>query len=464
MPTLPSPLINVVFTVFGSHSLVVVKSLKYLNKSAALLSDFRLHLRTIWLILVNITCKLSFVRPTVAIIGSGVSGLSAAYAMRESHEVTLFESDSRFGGHSHTHNVDGLRIDSGFIVHNERTYPNLLRIFKELNIQTQVTEMTMSIDCKGCGLQYVGGRGAKGILAKPSKLLDPRFLKMLIDVPRFYKKARAVLNEDSQLTWGEFLKENKFNNYFIKHYAIPVVSCVWSSGDGDSLQYPAKHLFEFLNHHGMLELGNSPVWRTVVGGSNTYVDEVLRLIPNVKSEKVTSVKRFEDRVEVNGQKFDFAIIATHANNALEILSDANEEERKNLAAVPYSKNLTILHKDSSLLPKPNKARASWNYQMADCKKDSNKVSVSYWMNLLMNLNAKDDYVVTLNSAIPAEKTIAEMNYEHPVFTKESLAAAKFLRGAGGSRLAFAGAHLGWGFHEDGARSGIEAAKKFGVKW
>lgn len=402
----------------------------------------------------------------VAIVGSGVSGLTAAYLLKDLHQVTIFEADNRFGGHAHTHTVDGLRIDSGFIVHNERTYPNLLRIFKELNIATQVTEMTMSIDCKGCGLQYVGGRGAKGILAKPSKLVDPRFIKMLIDVPRFYKAAHKLLAEDldSSVTWGEFLKKNKFSSYFIKHYAVPVVSCVWSSGDGDSLQYPAKHLFEFLKHHGMLELGNSPIWKTVVGGSNTYVDAILRLIEDKRSEKVTSVKRFADYVEVNGERFDYVIIATHANSALDLLKDASDEERAELAAVSYSTNKTVLHTDSSILPTPNKARASWNYAMEDCKKDSNKVLVSYWMNLLMRLPGQKDYVVTLNGDIAADKVIATMHYEHPVFTIESLRAAKYLKGAGGARLAFAGAHLGWGFHEDGARSGVEAARKFGAKW
>lgn len=402
----------------------------------------------------------------VAIVGSGVSGLTAAYLLKDVHQVTIFESDNRFGGHAHTHTVDGLRIDSGFIVHNERTYPNLLRIFKELNIATQVTEMTMSIDCKGCGLQYVGGRGAKGILAKPSKLVDPRFIKMLIDVPRFYKAAHKLLAEDldSSVTWGEFLKKNKFSSYFIKHYAVPVVSCVWSSGDGDSLQYPAKHLFEFLKHHGMLELGNSPIWKTVVGGSNTYVEAILRLIEDKRSEKVTSVERLADYVEVNGERFDYVIIATHANSALELLKDASDEERRELAAVSYSTNKTVLHTDSSILPTPNKARASWNYAMEDCKKDSNKVLVSYWMNLLMRLPGQKDYVVTLNGDIAADKVIATMHYEHPVFTIESLRAAKYLKQAGGERLAFAGAHLGWGFHEDGARSGVEAARKFGAKW
>ena len=405
-------------------------------------------------------------KESVAIVGSGVSGLTAAYLLRETHEVTIYESDNRFGGHAHTHSVDGQRIDSGFIVHNERTYPNLLRIFKELNIPTQVTEMTMSIDCGGCGLQYVGGRGAKGILAKPSKLLDPRFVKLLIDVPRFYRQARQLLKEDldSSVTWGEFLKQNKFSDYFVKHYAIPVVSCVWSSGDGDSLQYPARHLFEFLNHHGMLELGNSPIWKTIIGGSNTYVEAILKLIPNVKSEKVTSVKRFNDYVEVNGTRFDRAIIATHANSALELLTDASEAERENLANISYSKNRTVLHKDASFLPATAKARASWNYKMSDCRKQSNQVLVSYWMNLLMNLKSENDYVVTLNGVIPEANVIATMHYEHPVFTVKALKAAAYLRNAGGPRLAFAGAHLGWGFHEDGARSGVEAARKFGAKW
>lgn len=402
----------------------------------------------------------------IAIVGSGVSGLTAAYLLKGIHQVTLFESDNRYGGHAHTHNVDGLGIDSGFIVHNERTYPNLLRIFKELGIPTQKTEMTMSIDCKGCGLQYVGGRGAKGILAKPIKLLDPRFLMMLIEVPRFYKAARKLLvkPENNLLTWGEFLAEQKFSNYFVKHYAIPVVSCVWSSGDGDSLEYPAKHLFEFLNHHGMLELGNSPIWKTVVGGSKTYVDAILELIPDKRLAKVNSVKRFTDYVEVNNERFDYVIIATHANSALEILVDADQIERENLAAISYSKNKTVLHTDASFLPTPIKARASWNYAMANCNENSNQVLVSYWMNLLMNLPGDKDYLVTLNGNVTNEKIIAKMDYEHPVFTVDALKAAEFLRNAGGPRLAFAGAHLGWGFHEDGARSGVAAARKFGATW
>lgn len=414
----------------------------------------------------------------VAIVGSGVSGLTAAYLLKDLHEVTIFESDNRFGGHAHTHEIkepEGTiqNVDSGFIVHNERTYPNLLRIFKELNIETQATEMSMSINCKGCGLQYVGGRGAKGILAKPIKLLDPRFLKMLTEVPRFYREAHTLLKSknEANITWGDFLAKHKFSDYFIKHYAVPVVSCVWSSGDGDSLQYPARHLFEFLQNHGMLELGNSPKWRTVVGGSKRYVDAILKLIPEAKAnEAVISVRRINDQVEITTstgiQHFDYAIIATHADKALQILVDASSEEARSLAAIPYSKNQTWLHTDSKVLPTKSNARASWNYMMSSCKANSSKVLVSYWMNLLMNLNSKRDYIVTLNGQNEVSETevIAKMEYEHPVFTIESLAAAKYLRSAGGARVAFAGAHLGWGFHEDGAKSGVDAARKFGAKW
>ena len=412
-------------------------------------------------------------KPTVAIIGSGVSGLTAAYVMRDDFEVTIFENDDRFGGHAHTHTIGNERIDSGFIVHNERTYPNLLRIFKELDIKTQPTEMSMSINCLGCGLQYAGGRGTKGILAKPSKLLDPRFISLHLSVPRFYRTARKLIAEDfqSEITWGEFLAKERFSEYFINHYAIPVVSCVWSSGHEDALKYPARHLFEFLNHHGMLELGNSPTWKTVVGGSDNYVQAILKLIPNSKkSEGVVAVRRFAEYVEVstnNGlQNFDYAIIATHANSALKILVDADESEKRNLAAIPYSKNQTWLHTDQSALPRLAGARASWNYKIDECNQSAGQVLVSYWMNLLMRLNSKTDYVVTLNGAgqIDESKVIAKMEYEHPIFTKESLEATKYLSTAGGPRLAFAGAHLGWGFHEDGARSGVAAAKKFGASW
>lgn len=418
-------------------------------------------------------------KPSVAIIGSGVSGLTAAYLLRDSHEVTLFERDQRFGGHAHTHTVatdaGEQRIDSGFIVHNERTYPNLLRIFRELEIKTQVTEMSMSIHCEGCGLSYAGGRGAKGILASPLRLFDPRYLRLLIEVPRFHRAARRLLAGEGDLeqTWGEFLVAGGYSNYFIRHFAIPLVSCVWSSGDEDARAYPAKHLFEFLGHHGMLTIGNSPTWRTVVGGSRTYVDAIVAKLGDgaVSGRPVASVRRHDDSVEIttaDGQtsRFDYAIIATHANAALDLLADATEAEKTDLAAIPYSQNQTWLHRDQRVLPTKSQARASWNYRMRSCDTEVEQVLVSYWMNRLMHLKGDEQFLVTLNPAewVDESTVIAKMEYEHPVFTQAAVAAAARLKEAGGPRLAFAGAHLGWGFHEDGARSGVAAARKFGAQW
>lgn len=417
-------------------------------------------------------------RPTVAVIGSGVSGLTAAYALRHTHEVTLFEADARFGGHAHTHEVTGndgrtRHVDSGFIVHNERTYPNLLRIFRELGIETQATEMSMSINCEECGLQYAGGRGFKGIAAQPWRLLDPRFVRLLWEVPRFHRSARKLLDGrlDTSMTWAQFLAEGRYSDYFVRHFAIPLVSCVWSSGDADSREYPAKHLFEFLSHHGMLTIGNSPTWRTVVGGSQRYVQAILAQLPGARrNARVVGVTRHDDHVEVRtpagSERFDFAIIATHANTADEILTDASDDERRDLQSITYSQNATWLHTDEAVLPRARGARASWNYLMTRCDDDAHSVLVSYWMNRLMRLDGDAQYVVTLNATgrVSEDRVIAKMQYEHPVFTTAAVDAAARLRNAGGPRLAFAGAHLGWGFHEDGARSGVEAAKKFGAQW
>ena len=416
-------------------------------------------------------------RPTAAVIGAGVSGLTAAHVLSATHDVTLFESDSRLGGHAHTHDVRGrdgsLRIDSGFIVHNERTYPHLLRLFRDLDVPTQPTEMSMSITCEGCGLSYAGGRGVKGMFAQRRRLADPRFLRMLRDVPRFHAAARALLADDSQEpTWGEFLTRQGFPDYFVRHFAIPLVACVWSCGDLDATSYPARHLFQFLDHHGMLTVTGSPTWRTVTGGSATYVDRLVERLPDVRKESpVTAVARHDDGVDVlvaggHTTTFDRAVVATHADQALALLADASPDEKRDLAAIRYSRNTTWLHRDSSVLPRPKQARASWNYRMRACAAPAPDVTVSYWMNRLHGITDGDDHVVTLNPAGTVDESLvtARMSYDHPIFTREAVDAAERLRAAGGERLAFAGAHLGWGFHEDGCRSGVEATESFGVTW
>lgn len=426
--------------------------------------------------------------PSVAVVGSGISGLTAAYALRGTHTVTLFEADDRLGGHAHTHDVptsDGGRVavDSGFIVHNERTYPTLLRLFRELDVPTQPTEMSMSVTCAECGLSYAGARGPRGLFAQRRRLLDPRYLRMLADVPRFHRDARRVLaaaagSADDDLTWGEFLERGGYSQYFVEHFAVPLVACVWSAGDDDARAYPARHLFQFLANHGMLTVGGSPAWRTVTGGSRTYVERIAAALQDVRAGStgstvgaVVAVERHDDGVDVRtadgrAHRFDQVVIATHADDALAILADATPEEKAALAAIGYSENHTWLHRDGSVLPPRPDARASWNYRKDTCDVRSSSVLVSYWMNRLHGLDAPDDLVVTLNATdrVDDAAVVARMTYRHPVFTPDAVRAAARLRTAGGDRLAFAGAHLGWGFHEDGARSGLEAARRLGATW
>jgi uncharacterized protein len=417
-------------------------------------------------------------RPSAAVVGGGVSGLTAAFVLSRTHDLTLFEADGRFGGHAHTHDVAtsagaGHRIDSGFVVLNERTYPNLLRLFGELGVRTRPTEMSMSITCAGCGLSYAGGGGIGGILAQSRRVADPRFLRMVTEVPRFHRLARATLADgSSDLTWGEWLGRGGFSDYFVRHFAVPLVSCVWSSGGAGARAYPARHLFTFLDHHGMLSVSGSPTWRTVVGGSASYVEALVERLADARAgAAVTAAERHEDGVDIRladgaSYTFDQAVIATHADDALAILVDASRSEKELLGAIGYSQNHTVLHRDGSVLPAAQRARASWNYRMTSCAGPAPEVLVSYWMNQLQGIDSTDDLVVTLNpgASVRPETVVASMTYRHPVFTAEAVAAADRLRAAGGPRLAFAGAHLGWGFHEDGCRSGVEAAQRVGGSW
>lgn len=426
-------------------------------------------------------------RPTVAVVGSGVSGLTAAYVLSRTHRVTLWEADTRLGGHAHTHEVHaGSRthhIDSGFIVHNNRTYPQLTRLFRELGVATRPTEMSMSTACRRCGLEYAGGRGPRGLFAQPRRAADPVHLRMLAEVPRFYHLARwllgratgptgGVTGRDSGPTWGEFLREGAFSSAFVRHFALPLVACVWSSPARDARDYPARHLFTFLDHHGMLSVTGSPTWRTVVGGSGRYVRALTDRLDEVRTgQPVHAVERHEDHVELRtadgvAHPYDRAVLATHADDALGILSGASTQEKTALSALRYSTNEAVLHRDADLLPTRGGARASWNYRIGSCTDEDSPVLVSYWMNRLQGLRGEDQFLVTLNpgTAVSPDRVLARMTYRHPVFTREAVAAAPVLAAAGGPRVAFAGAHLGWGFHEDGARSGVAAATRLGVRW
>ncbi|MGI8946957.1 MAG: NAD(P)/FAD-dependent oxidoreductase [Ornithinimicrobium sp.] len=415
-------------------------------------------------------------QPSVAVVGAGISGLTAAYLLRESHRVTVYEVEPRLGGHTHTHDVTdaegaGHAVDTGFIVHNDRTYPLLRALFAELGIEVRPTEMSMSISCAGCGLEYAGGRGAKGILAKPAQLRDLRFPRMLSAVTRFNRSARRYLQQtpESDLTsLGDWLGERGFDDYFVQHYAVPVVSCVWSSGHATALRYPARYLFRFLEHHGLLQLSDSPQWFTVVGGSRTYVDAIAARLPDVRTgDPVVQVSRDTSRggpvtVRTAGgslETYDQIVLATHADQALAMLADPTADEKRVLGSFGYSVNPTLLHTDSSLLPTAPRARSSWNYAMADCAESAAGARVSYWMNRLQGHESAQDLVVTLNDSgrVDPALVLARMSYTHPEYTPESVAAQAELPGLGSPNTAYAGAYHGWGFHEDGCRSGHAAA-------
>lgn len=429
-------------------------------------------------------------RRRVAVVGAGVAGLTAAYVLRETEDVTVYEADERLGGHAHTHELTGAdgvvrSVDSGFIVHNERTYPYLLRLFGELGVETQESEMSMSVRCEGCGLEYAGALGPRGLFAQPKNVADLRFVRMLTAVTAFHRRARALLADGGRggPTLGEFLDRHAFSPYFVQHFAIPLVSAVWSCAPGTALEYPARHLFRFLEHHGMLSVSGSPVWRTVTGGSRAYVDLLAKQLPDVRtSAPVRRVVRTASAAHVtvgtggggtSTEAYDAVVIAVHPGQALAMLADADARERRVLGAFPYSANPAVLHTDTSLLPKAPGARASWNYLLPECGRavprgagEGGHVRVSYDMNRLQRLDAPEQYLVTLgdDGRVDPASVVARMAYEHPVYTPESVAAQRELPTLGGERTVYAGAYHGWGFHEDGCRSGVEAVARFGVTW
>ncbi|MFI0510394.1 NAD(P)/FAD-dependent oxidoreductase [Streptomyces sp. WSLK1-5] len=415
-----------------------------------------------------------------AVVGSGVAGLTAAYILGRTRPVTLYEADDRLGGHAHTHELtsphDGRvhRVDSGFIVHNRRTYPHLLRLFDELGVPTQESEMSMSVRCEGCGLEYAGARGPAGLFARPGALLRGPYLRLLTEVPAFHRAARRLLAEGGPdaLTLGEFLDREGFSGYFRTHFMTPVVSAVWSCDAATAQRYPAAYLFRFMDHHGMLSVTGSPVWRTVTGGSRAYVDRIAKHIGEIRTgAPVRAVRRHADSAEVTTddgttEPYDAVVIAVHPDQALRLLADASEREREVLGAFRYSRNTTLLHTDTRLLPRAAGARASWNYLMPACDAGADRVRVSYDMNRLQRLDATENFVVTLGGEerVDPDRVLARMVYEHPVYTPESVAAQRRLHELAGPVCVFAGAYHGWGFHEDGCRSGVEAAAALGARW
>ena len=400
----------------------------------------------------------------IAVIGSGVSGLTAAHVAARAAQVTLYEADDRLGGHADTHEVrEGSRtlaIDTGFIVHNPRTYPVLLGLFDELGVTTQPSEMSMSIRDDGTGLEWAGALGLGGLVPTARTLGRGRYLRMLTEVPRFHRRARALLaGPDDERTLRRFLAEGGFSAYFERHFMEPLVAAVWSCDPDVALEYPARYLFTFLDHHGMLGVFGSPQWRTVTGGSREYVDRLAAALPDVRTGcKVTSIAETADGVQVtdgNGwvASYDGVVVATHPDQALSMLADPTAAQREVLSALPYSSNVALLHTDTSVLPAARRAWASWNFRRPNV--------VTYDLTRLQRLDTSTRYLVTLGGQdlVDPDTVIDRMEYAHPLYTPESVAAQARLPEIDTDRIAFAGAYHGWGFHEDGARSGLKAVER-----
>ena len=418
-------------------------------------------------------------RPQAAVIGAGVAGLTSAYLLQRRYDVTLYEAQDRLGGHAHTHDITtaggrSLALDSGFLVHSTRAYPHLIRLFGELGVTTQETQMSMSVRCEGCGLEYAGARGPRGLFPTVGSAARPHYLAALATIPRFYRDARRLLASPAQESplLGEFLRRGSYRPYFVSHVVIPLVAAVWSCPPADALAYPARYLFQFLDHHGMLRLSRSPGWRTVTGGSRCYVDLVAKQLTTVTAGlPVRGIRRVAGGVDIHDQDggtrhFAGAVVATHPDEALRLLDPATPAEKQVLGAFRYASSEVLLHTDAAVLPTAPAARASWNYLLRDCSATAGSVHVSYHLNRLQGLDAPADYLVTLNALdrVRPDRVLARMTYRHPLYDRPAVTAQRRLAELNTPLIAFAGAYHGWGFHEDGCRSGAEAARALGVAW
>ena len=410
----------------------------------------------------------------VAVIGAGISGLASAWRLSRTHEVTLFEANDYLGGHTHTHEIElqgrHYAVDSGFIVFSPRHYPLFTEFLRELRVASQPTTMSFSVHAEASGLEYNATR-LDTLFCQRRNLLSPRFLGMVRDLLRFYREAPALLErEDRGPTLGEYLAAHRYGAAFRDDHLVPMASALWSSPPTQILDFPARYLVQFMHNHQMLDLTGRPEWRVVRGGSASYV-RALREHWRVRERSrcaVRSVRRGADGVLVTHaqvqERFDHAVLACHADQALALLADASDPEREILGAIRYQPNEAVLHTDPSVLPRARKAWAAWNAFVP--RASGAPCTVSYCMNLLQTLDAPEPLVVTLNrrEAIDPRRILRTAVYQHPVYTQAAVEAQRRRAEIQGvNRTWFAGAYWGWGFHEDGMRSAVDVAHALGAR-
>ena len=407
----------------------------------------------------------------IAIIGSGIAGNVAAHRLHKEHEITVFEAGSHVGGHTHTHEIDShgerYAIDTGFIVFNDWTYPNFIALLSELGVESQASVMSFSVRNEASGLEY-NGTTINTLFAQRSNLLRPSFYSMLRDIVRFNREASALLASSTDIALGDYLAAHHYSSEFIGDYLVPMGAAIWSTDPARMLAFPARFFVRFFENHGMLSVDARPQWRAIRGGSARYVDKLVapfrgRIRLNTPVE---SVRRMRDCVLVKArgaeaQRFEHVFLACHSDQALGLLADATPLERQILGAIPYQENEAVLHTDTSMLPHARRAWAAWNYHVV--RESSERVALTYNMNILQSLAARETFCVTLNHSerIAPAKIIKRLVYHHPLFTPAGVAAQQRQHEINGQqRTYFCGAYWRFGFHEDGVVSALDAVEHF----
>jgi predicted NAD/FAD-binding protein len=406
----------------------------------------------------------------IAVIGTGIAGNVAAYYLHKKHEITVFEANDYIGGHTHTHDIElhgkQFAVDSGFIVFNYKTYPNFTRLLRELGVEEQLSSMSFGVKCERTGLEYMGST-INSLFAQRRNLLRPSFWKMIGDILRFNRDATALIEtEADDITLGDYLQIGNYSQIFIDYYLVPMAAAVWSADLKLMFQFPARYLIQFFHNHGLLSINDRPDWYVIKGGSKSYVSA---LTSGFKDKirlncPVNSVERTPTGVKIisayGEEHFDAVFMACHSDQALSILSQPTKVEQEVLGAIEYQPNEVLLHTDQTVLPRRKRAWAAWNYHLLDA--DQGQVPVTYNMNILQGLDCKQQFCVTLNnsSAIDPSKVLKQMRYFHPIYTVEAVAAQARHGEISRDRIYFCGAYWGYGFHEDGVVSALNAVDQF----
>ena len=411
----------------------------------------------------------------VAVIGSGISGLSAAHYLSKNFKVDLFEKNDHFGGHSHTLDINVenniIPIDIGFIVFNFQTYPNFINFLNDNNVEIEKSNMSFSVSVKGTNIEYCG-KGILGIFSNKKNLLNFNFFKMFFEIIKFYKKSNNLKNTEENLKLDDFLKSEGMSEYFINYHIVPMVSAIWSMPPYEAKQMPLTFFLKFFQNHGLFNLKKRPQWYTIKNRSRTYVNKILKTISGqyYKNYLINKISRYQNGVQVfyggKNEFFDYdkVVIATHADEALSLISEPTKDEKDILSNFKYKKNYAIIHTDENVMPNNKKAWSSWN---SSVNKDNNsQTSITYWLNLLQNLNTKKNFFLSLNPFYKIEKNkiIKEINFTHPYYDKAALDNQKRLKYIQNkNNTLYCGSYFGYGFHEDGIKSSIEIIKYFNDK-